>query len=40
MLPQEYLYLNQKVTFRGHRGVFAVVLCLEGLIGPEEAILH
>ena len=30
MLHQEFLYLNQKVTFRGHKGVFSIVLCLEG----------
>ena len=33
MLPQECLYLNQKVTLHGHNVVFAIiVLCFEGLI--------
>ena len=36
MLPQECLYLSEKETFRGHKGVFATVLWLEGLIGHEE----
>ena len=40
MLLQECLYLNQKVTLRSHKGVFAQVLCLKGLIGHEYAILH
>ena len=40
MLPQECLFLSEKVTFRGHKGVFAIVLCLEGLIGHDDAILH
>ena len=40
MLPHECLYLSEKVTFRGHKWVFAIALCLEGLIGHEYAILH
>ena len=40
MLHQECLYLTQKVTFRGHKGVFARVHCLEDLIGHEDAILY
>ena len=39
MLPEECLYLNQKVALRGYKGVFAIVLCLEGLIGHDDAIL-
>ena len=40
MLHQECLYLTQKVAFRGHKGVFAKVLCLEGLIGHEDAVSY
>jgi len=40
MLPQEWVHLNQKVTFCGHKGVFAIALCLEGFAGHEDAILH
>ena len=40
MLPEERLYLNQKVALRGHKGVFAIVVCLEGLIGHDDAILR
>ena len=40
MLPQECLYLNQKVTSHGRKGVFAIVLCLKSLTGHEDTILH
>ena len=40
MLPQECLYLSEKVTLHGHKGVFEIVLGLVGLASHEDAILH
>ena len=31
------MHLSEKVTFRGHKGVFAIVFCLEGLIGHKNS---